>query len=183
VERTAGKDWRAEVTLFEEILDGRRPESILEVGCNVGLNLLAIHELLPDAQLAGIEPNENAVRAAPRMADVRVGVANRLPFPGGSFDLVFTRAVLMHLSPETYAETFKEMRRVARRWLLLIEPPAEIREGILYAGRDDVAFADDWARICRQAVPDARLLGEGRADYLTNWWLFELSSGPSERER
>jgi hypothetical protein len=66
---------------------------------------------------------------------------------------------------------------------LLIEPPAEIREGILYAGRDDVAFADDWARICRQAVPDARLLGEGRADYLTNWWLFELSSGPSERER
>ena len=39
--------------------------SIRELGCNIGLNLLALNRLHPEISLSGIEINEEAVKKAP----------------------------------------------------------------------------------------------------------------------
>ena len=51
------------IALFSKIL-GRcgQIHSLIEFGANIGLNLQAVHTLLPDLQLAAVEINEVAVK-------------------------------------------------------------------------------------------------------------------------
>jgi SAM-dependent methyltransferase len=122
----------AEPTEYLATLLGRigvgRTESILEIGCNVGTNLERLR-LKGWHSLGGLEANTHAVAVLrerfpdlPEVCDVRVGPAEMvLPeLKSGSFDVVFTMAVLMHLPPESNS-VFDEMARVSRRWIVTIE--------------------------------------------------------------
>src|SRR5262249_31933945 len=75
--------------------------SFLEVGCNVGNQLLLLRET-GYSNLSGVELQP----AAAELAKVRVpeasiqqGSAFALPFDDETFDIVFTSAVLIHISP------------------------------------------------------------------------------------
>jgi SAM-dependent methyltransferase len=66
-------------------------------------------------------------------AHVTIGLpTGRLPFPDGSFDLVYTSEVLVHVRPEDLEGRLRELVRVSRGQVLHIEP-------------------SDAAQICRQA--------------------------------
>lgn len=97
-------------------LAGKR---VLEVGCGSGDWL----EMLAGAELAGIELDPGrAARAAARIpgADIRAGDASRLPWPGGSFDLVLQSTVFSSILDEG-------MRRaVASEMLRVLAPGGAI---------------------------------------------------------
>jgi SAM-dependent methyltransferase len=59
-------------------------------------------------------------------ADFRAGAAEALPYPDGSFDLVFLGLVL-HESDEPL-KALQEARRVAKKWVGILEWP--YREGV-----------------------------------------------------
>ena len=100
----------------------------LEVGCNVGRNL----QHLADsgwAPLAGIEINPEAVRLL-HEHQPGLGAADIYNEPAetaltgiedGSFGLVFTMAVLVHIHPEVAETVFDGMARVCDRTLIVIE--------------------------------------------------------------
>jgi SAM-dependent methyltransferase len=102
--------------------------SILEVGCNVGRNLNHLY-MSGYEKVAGIEVNENAVqrlrRAYPQLKSVNVDIGSAEEVLGhyrsGSFDVVFTMAVLEHIHPSCRT-VFSQIARVARRYVLAIEP-------------------------------------------------------------
>ena len=50
------------LVLFSEILksSGIAPKSILELGANIGLNLLALKHLIPNCETTGVEINDRA---------------------------------------------------------------------------------------------------------------------------
>jgi SAM-dependent methyltransferase len=106
-------------------------DSMLELGCNVGRNLNHLY-MSGYKNLGGIEINRNAVqrlrRVYPRLASVNIdiGPAEEVlsHYESRSFDVVLTMAVLEHIHPSGKA-VFSQIARVARRYVLAIEP----REG------------------------------------------------------
>jgi ubiquinone/menaquinone biosynthesis C-methylase UbiE len=75
---------------------------ILDIGCGTGYLLRLLARRLPDATaLVGVDPAPAMLRvAATRAADERLdfcaGVAERLPFPSGRFDLVVSTTSFDH---------------------------------------------------------------------------------------
>lgn len=59
-DRNRGQRWlAANSALFSKILARTQGvRSVLELGSNIGLNLIPLRELLPDAQLSAVEINE-----------------------------------------------------------------------------------------------------------------------------
>lgn len=94
--------------------------AILDVGCGTGINLLEAARLYsPCRYLAGVDisPGMVAVAAAKAAglgvtADIRLGDAEHLPFPGEAFDLVICNSVF-HWLPDR-ARAAREFARVLR---------------------------------------------------------------------
>src|SRR5438132_1494052 len=82
--------------LFANILARTRGvRSVIEFGSNVGLNLKAIHNLLPRAELSAIEINEHAVAHLNNWGKAKVYHQSMLDFvPDYQRDLVFIKGVL-----------------------------------------------------------------------------------------
>ncbi len=102
-----------------------REARILEVGCNVGRNLNVLYNAGFHG-VEGIEISPHAVRilreAHPDLADVPVhlGAAEDIlpTMRSGSFDLVYTMAVLQHIHPDSVS-VFDDIARVTYRILAI----------------------------------------------------------------
>jgi ubiquinone/menaquinone biosynthesis C-methylase UbiE len=108
---------------------GETPLDVLDVGCGTGL-WLAYHAALPElarARLAGCDPSpEMLARARARLpgADLRVGVAEALPFNTASADFVAMRFCHHHFDdvPAAFAEVRRVLRPAGRLLLVNLEP-------------------------------------------------------------
>ena len=106
------------------------PNSILEVGCNCGPNLLLLANKFPNAKIRGVDSNPMAIQkgnewlAQEGISNVRLleGKADELgQFNDKSFDMVFTDAVLIYIGPDKIKEVMKERIRITRSALILME--------------------------------------------------------------
>jgi ubiquinone/menaquinone biosynthesis C-methylase UbiE len=107
--------------------EGVRIASALDVGTGTGV----FAEAFAGASLrvTGIDPNSGfleVARTLVRNAVFTAGVAERLPFENGSFDLVFLGQVL-HETDDP-AAALREARRVARQRVALLEWPCRSEE-------------------------------------------------------
>ena len=127
-------------------------ESVLEVGCGYGPNLELLARRFPGVQAWGIDINPNSVAEGNRLAAVAglrgvrliLGKADDLSaFGDRSVDVAFTDAVLYLVGPDKIEKALSEMRRVARRGLLLLELH---RKGL----RGDVLTPSGWVRDYRR---------------------------------
>jgi ubiquinone/menaquinone biosynthesis C-methylase UbiE len=109
--------------LIEKICKYSPIRSILEIGCASGPNLYLIAEKLPNAEIRGVEINPMAVqkgnewfrRKGISNVKLEVGKAQELSrFSDKSFDVVFTDAVLIYISPDEIKKVIKEMLRIGR---------------------------------------------------------------------
>ena len=103
-------------------------QSLLEVGCNAGPNLLRIREVHPTARLMGIDVNYDAVvKARETIPEIIVHCSSveKLPpdFEDNYFDLVLADAVLMYV--ENIDQALSEMSRVAKRGIIILDWFAE----------------------------------------------------------
>jgi 2-polyprenyl-3-methyl-5-hydroxy-6-metoxy-1,4-benzoquinol methylase len=88
-----------------------KPSNILEVGCDMGENLIMLKNLYPDASLYGIELNGNAVEIAKTFANVVQGniETDIIPFKAVKFDFIIFGDVLEHLrNPEETVRMCRE---------------------------------------------------------------------------
>lgn len=104
--------------------------SILEIGCNTGPNLYLLAKKFPDAGIRGIDINPEAVQMGNDWlgqegvlnVSLSVGRAEELgEFQDKSFDVVFTDAVLIYVNRDKILGVIKEMLRIARKGLILLE--------------------------------------------------------------
>lgn len=110
-------------TLIEILLNGDE-KSFLEVGFGYGQNLHALRELLGPENIYALELKEERIEATrPTLADLKFLQANikNLPFESKSIDVVFTSAVLLYLKPEEIGEALRELIRVAKKRVVLLE--------------------------------------------------------------
>ncbi len=163
------------------LCDRLRARRILEVGCNVGLNLsrLVSEESL---EVWGIDVNDYALlEAKKRLPHARFALASasQLPFPDGAFDLTFTCGVLIHIPPHLLEKTMGEVHRTSCRYIWCGEYYSENPEEITYQGRGGLLFKRDFGADYLRAFPGLRMVEKGffgkaetGFDNLT-WWLFE----------
>ena len=138
--------------------EGAAPRTILEVGANVGLNLRALatltdatlHALEPNAKARGILASEGIV--APE--NILAGAADRIALPDGAVDLVFTCGVLIHVAPSLLPAAYREMHRVASRYVLSIEYFAAEPEEKRYRGQEGLLFKRDFGALWLEMFPE-----------------------------
>lgn len=115
--------------IVDRILAFGTVDSVLEVGCATGANLVRLHERSPAVRLYGIDISLAAIRAGRRVSqsqgkEVRmlVGSGESLrDLPARSVDVVFSDAVLMFLPPATVERTLRGMLHLCRKGLILNE--------------------------------------------------------------
>lgn len=187
----ATSDVTAEASVvFGRILDaaGVRAQigTVLEVGANVGINLVGLRRALgPAASLSALEPNAAAcaslrTNADAHLAEVIEADASRIPRADHTFDLVFTNGVLIHVPPDALPQAMREIVRVSKRYVLCSEyfshTPVEIR----YRGESGLLWKRDFGKTYLETCPNLRVVQYGfiwqtefpHFDNL-NWWLFE----------
>lgn len=89
---------------------------ILEVGCNIGLQLEDLRTL-GFHNLYGIDLQQGALDIArQRLGDIQLlqGSGFDIPFKDDWFDLVFTSTVLVHIAPQDIDRMLGEIHRVSR---------------------------------------------------------------------
>lgn len=132
-------------TLFHEFLPPSLISSgrILEVGCNVGLQLRILHFANPELELWGIEPNTYALANA-RKLDAGVnylpGNAFDLPFKDGFFDIVMTNGVLIHIGPSDMHNALSEIYRCSSRFIFFHEYFSDQPQQVLYNGKEGLLW-------------------------------------------
>lgn len=161
-----------------------RPENALEVGCNIGRNLLALRHFIPE--LHGVEPNAKACQQArdrEELANVTIVESDgfKLPYADSSIDLVFTSGVLIHVAPDDLGAVVDEIVRVARQYIVCIEYFSHEPTEVKYHRRNGVLFKRDFGKFYLDRYPGLRVLDYGflwqvlDSSDNTNWWLFSKS--------
>ncbi|HMD88215.1 MAG TPA: class I SAM-dependent methyltransferase [Anaerolineaceae bacterium] len=121
-ERIARLEVERVVNLALEELEG--VHNVLDVG--TGSGLFAEQFAARGLQVTGLDANANMLPAAQQYVPAGTfheGTAEQLPFPDGSFDLVFM-GLLLHETDDTLA-ALREARRVALKRLAVLEWPDE----------------------------------------------------------
>jgi len=161
-----------------------RIATYLECGCNIGRNIEQLKLALPEARPSVIEISEPAFRhvtARHKFAHAFNGAILDSAFPDGSFDLVFTMGVLIHINPDQLLAHMAKMLAYSSRYVLFGEYFSRTPTTIEYQGEADRLFKRDFGKLFIENFP-VRLVDYGFLwghlydaagfDDIT-WWLFE----------
>ena len=139
----------ANLSLFARVLKTVKAEneinSVVEFGCNVGLNLEALHYLLPKAEITGVEINEQAFESLCKLEYVQAYNHSLFDFKvEKTYDLAFTKGVLIHQPPEMLDEAYALLYKSAARYILIAEYYNPTPVEVVYHGNKSVLFKRDF---------------------------------------
>ena len=150
--------------------DLERSVKILEVGSNVGNQLLSLQKMGFE-NLYGIEVNSYAVeRAKAHTRDINIIRADvfDIPFKDAYFDLVFTSGVLIHISPQDIERALREIYRCSKQYIWGFEYYADTHTEIPYRGRNNLLWKANFAGLYLRFFDDLELVKEKRLKYSDN---------------
>jgi ubiquinone/menaquinone biosynthesis C-methylase UbiE len=151
-------------------LAGVRPgDRVLDVGCGTGQLTTALADVVSAGNVAAIDPSAPFAEACTQRvpgADVRVGVAEDLPFADDAFDVVLAQLVVQLIDDPLAG--VREMARVARPDGVVAALVWDAHEMPLLRSFWDaaVAVAPDAAG----AISEPRRVGYPSADVLSDTW-------------
>ncbi|MGB9498863.1 MAG: pseudaminic acid biosynthesis-associated methylase [Dissulfuribacterales bacterium] len=151
------------LNFFSKILAStRNVSSIVEFGCNVGLNLIAFRQLKPDINLCGVEINPHAVSELKKWGGCQVIEDSILEMEiSGKWDLSFTKGVLIHINPEYLSVVYKKLYDASRKYILVAEYYNPTPVAVKYRGHDDRLFKRDFAGEIMDQYLDLELVEYG----------------------
>lgn len=158
--------------------------SVMEFGSNIGLNLSAIRALLPDVRLSAVEINKKAAGDLKNnIPEIDLHQTSILEFnpDGRTWDLVFTKGVLIHIHPDKLPGVYERMYQSSSRYILMSEYYSPKPVEIDYRGHAGKLFKRDFAGEILAVCPDLCLLDYGFVYHKdpvfplddTNWFLME----------
>jgi len=167
----------------------RLPESVLEVGANIGLNLEAIGRLI-DCELYASEPNDLAREELIQSElmperNVTGDFARKLRWPDEHVDLAITCGLLIHIPRDELVQSMKEIYRTSKRYIISGEYFAPHEEMIPYRGKPNALWRRDYGSIWMDNFPDlychASVFAWKRQTGLDNitFWVFEKGYRPN----
>ena len=161
---------------------------VLEVGCNKGHNLEAIDAINHEHDIdtiyvpTGIEPNEYAIKksyvnAFENRTRVVHGDVYNMPWIYGTFDVVFTAGVLIHIPTDKLNQAMENMFNVSRKFIMFIEYESEQEKGTNYEQDFDYqegVWSRPYGRIFEELMGDkVKKVAHGKMEEISNdGWAF-----------
>ena len=143
---------------------------ILEVGCNIGLQLNILKKL-GFKNLYGLEPQVYALKIAEKRNKnicFKKGNIFNIPYKDNFFDLVFTSGVLIHIHPNEIRKSLKEVYRCSKKYIWGFEYYSKNYESIDYRNKKDLLWKADFLKIYTKTFPDLRIIKTKHLKYLNN---------------
>jgi ubiquinone/menaquinone biosynthesis C-methylase UbiE len=145
--------------------------TVLDVGCGTGtLAVAAARHVGPTGVVCGIDASPPMITRARRKAtkagvnlDLRVGIAENLPFPDGRFDVVLSTLMLHHLPRQMRQQCAREINRVLKIGgrVLAVDFGRPKRRGLLsHFHRHGHVDVEDIVRLFEEAGLNAIRKGE-----------------------
>lgn len=169
--------------LFAAVLRQTRGVSrVLELGANIGQNLIAIRSLAPDAHLSAVEINTQATDHLRELGGIDVHEGSLLDFtPRPDWDLVLVKGVLIHVAPERLDTAYDVIHGCTRRYVCLVEYYNPVPVEVEYRGHSGRLFKRDFAGELLDRFPDLKLVDYGFVYHRdpvfplddTSWFLLE----------
>lgn len=155
---------RANINLFSKVLSrSGQLKSVIEFGPNIGLNLAAIHELMPSAELHGVEINEVAchrLKQTPGVSSVQN--ASILAYNADrQYDMAMAKGLLIHIHPDHLPLAYESLYRASKRFVFVCEYYNPIPVAIPYRGHEDRLFKRDFAGDMMDTYSDLKLVDYG----------------------
>ena len=132
---------------------------ILEIGCNTGQQIEALHQYGFE-NVTGVELQFYAAKWAQDRNDgisVIQSSGFEIPFKTGSFDLVFTSGVLIHIAPDNLPIIMEEMYRCTSRFIWGFEYYSDSLTEINYRGNTGFLWKGDYASMFMEIFPNLTL--------------------------
>jgi pseudaminic acid biosynthesis-associated methylase len=136
------------VVLFGRILKSApQVRSIVELGCNIGMNLEALHRINSEFDLHGFEINKKAaeIARAKNIAQIREGTILDKLSTGRQHDLAFTKGVLIHINPTELERVYDNLHSLSSRYIMVCEYYNPTPVVVKYRGNEDRLFKRDFA--------------------------------------
>jgi spore coat polysaccharide biosynthesis protein SpsF len=174
------------INLFEKILKNINISSIFEIGCNRGLNLIAINNINKNILLNGLEINEKAHKM---LYDTKL--CNKLYNESiydfnttDKFNLVFTKGVLIHINPDKLNIVYEKLYNLSDKYILIAEYYSRDVREINYRGNNNKLFKRDFCGEIMDKYKDLSLIDYGFVYYRDtkyplddiSWFLLEKSN-------
>ena len=149
---------------FCKVLDRTQGvQSVLELGSNIGLNLIALKQLLPKSELSAVEINEKAAsELKDNLPEIDLHITSILEFQANkTWDLVFTKGVLIHINPDKLPIVYELMYQSSSRYVLVSEYYNPIPTEVVYRGHTSKLFKRDFAGELLEKFPNLYLIDYG----------------------
>lgn len=163
-DRNEGERWVASnLAFFARILARTAGvRSVLELGANRGLNLLALKQLLPAAEFTAVEINARAVAELRRMPWLEVVHDSLLNLQAATLhDFVLIKGVMIHLNPDVLPQVYRLLHDRTRRYVCVAEYYNPTPVTVSYRGHAERLFKRDFAGELMRAYPDLKLVDYG----------------------
>lgn len=141
----------------------RKPQSVIEFGANIGMNLKALKLLYPDILLQGIEINEKAALQLGESIGAE-NVFNQSIFdfnPIQKCDLSLIKGVLIHINPDMLDIVYQKLYESTNRYILIAEYYNPKPVSIDYRGHSERLFKRDFAGEVLDKYPTLELIDYG----------------------
>jgi len=165
IKRNNSEDFVAnKVSFFRESLKNTSGlKNILEFGSNIGLNLKAISQEYPDAKPSAVEINLDAVsHLKDILPEERIFHQSILEFkPQKTYDLVFTKGVLIHINPAHLNDVYQKMYESSHKYILICEYYDTNPSTLPYRGFSEKLYKRDFAGEILNKFSDLSLIDYG----------------------
>ena len=136
--------------------------SVLELGCNVGMNLKSLHRLLPNSSFTGVEINPEAAKILEEWGKAEVIIDSILEVDlDEKYELTFTKGVLIHLNPDYLKEAYERLYESSSKYILIAEYYNPTPVTIDYRGHKNRLFKRDFAGELMMMYSDLQLVDYG----------------------
>ncbi len=140
-----------------------RPSSMIEFGCNRGLNLSAVKTLFPSTELFGIEINKSAAEEASKIiGKENIHNGSILEFtPSKKYEVSLIKGVLIHINPDMLPDVYEKLYTASSKYIVIAEYYNPTPVEIVYRGHEGRLFKRDFAGDMLDKYPDLKLVDYG----------------------
>ena len=166
---------------FKKVFRKKKIKSLVELGPNVGNNIIALNKLFNNLKISAVEINKKACGYLRKIKNVKVFNDSILEFNAEDrFDLVLIKGVMIHVHPKNLKKLYKTTDRLAKKYILICEYYNPYPISISYRGYKNKLFKNDYAGEFLKLYKNYQLIDYGFNYHLdkyplddSNWFLLK----------